>query len=147
MLLPSNGGIIVNTATPGLTVTSLMRNTPLWFKLLATPFYWYMARSSDEGSRILIWATLAGIGNKPVDVDLCDRLRGAYISGEGIVEPADVVLGESGVALGLRLWVRAISSQTQTRSQAGTPQNETIDELQKVDPIVKSILREYFPNH
>jgi hypothetical protein len=68
-----------------------------------------MARSSDEGSRILIWATLAGIDNKPADVDLCDRLRGAYISGEGIVEPADIVLGESGAALGLRLWVCAVS--------------------------------------
>ena len=57
-----------------------------------------MARSSEEGSRHLIWASIGGKDN-------IDQLRGAYISSMQVQEPSDFVISEEGKRAQTKLWV------------------------------------------
>ena len=56
------------------------------------------ARTSEEGSRQLIWACVGGKDN-------LDELRGAYISGLQVQEPSDYVISEEGQHAQAKLWV------------------------------------------
>ena len=57
-----------------------------------------MARTTEQGSRQLIWACIAGKDN-------IDQLRGAYISSMHVQEPSDFVIGEEGQRAQTKLWV------------------------------------------
>ena len=57
-----------------------------------------MARSTEQGSRQLIWACIGGKGN-------IDELRGAYISSMQVQEPSDSVVSEEGKLAQTKLWV------------------------------------------
>ena len=57
-----------------------------------------LARTSEQGSRQLIWACIGG-------KDSIDQLRGAYISSMQIQEPSDVVVSEEGKRAQTKLWV------------------------------------------
>ena len=56
------------------------------------------ARTSEQGSRQLIWACIGGKGK-------IDQLRGAYISSMQIQEPSDFVVNEEGKRVQTKLWV------------------------------------------
>jgi retinol dehydrogenase-12 len=57
-----------------------------------------LARTTEQGSRQLIWACIGGKDN-------IDQLRGAYISSMQIREPSDFVVGEEGKRAQTKLWV------------------------------------------
>ena len=57
-----------------------------------------MARSTEHGSRQLIWACIGGKDN-------IDELRGAYISSMQVQEPSDSVVSEEGKLAQTKLWV------------------------------------------
>jgi hypothetical protein len=57
------------------------------------------ARTSEEGSRQLVWAA---IGAPEAGVD---DLRGAYINLSRVDEPGDFVLGDKGEKWENKLWV------------------------------------------
>ena len=57
-----------------------------------------LARTSEQGSRQLIWASIGGKDN-------VDQLRGAYISSMQIQEPSDFVVTEEGKHAQTKLWV------------------------------------------
>ena len=57
-----------------------------------------MARTSEQGSRQLIWACIGGKDN-------IDQLRGAYISSMEVREPSDFVVSEEGKRAQTKLWV------------------------------------------
>ena len=57
-----------------------------------------MARTSEEGSRQLIWACIGGMDN-------IDQLRGAYINSMQVQEPSDFVISEEGKHAQTKLWV------------------------------------------
>lgn len=57
-----------------------------------------LARTTEEGSRQLIWAA---IGHE----DKKDELHGAYISFAEVSEPSDFVLSEQGKFAQDKLWV------------------------------------------
>ena len=81
--------IVVNAVNPGFCHSELTRNRAgigAWFT-------WFMkillARSTEQGSRQLIWACIGGKEN-------IDQLRGAYISSMRVKEPSDFVVTEDG---------------------------------------------------
>ena len=90
--------LIVNSVNPGFCYSTLRRN----ITGLGAWFFWLMelalARTSEQGSRQLIWACIGGKDN-------IDRLRGAYISSMQIQEPSDLVVNEEGKRIQTRLWV------------------------------------------
>ena len=90
--------LIVNTVDPGFCYSALRRHITglrawyMWLMELA------LARSSEQGSRQLIWASIGGKDN-------IDQLRGAYISSMQIQEPSDFVISEEGKRAQTKLWV------------------------------------------
>ena len=57
-----------------------------------------LARTTEQGSRQLIWACIGGKDN-------IDRLRGTYISSMHVQEPSDSVVSEEGKRAQNKLWV------------------------------------------
>ena len=94
----SDKHIIVNTVNPGYCLSNL-RST---FTGLRAWLDWMrekaFARTSEEGSRQLIWAAVGG-------EDQLDQMRGAYISIAQISEASDFVISEEGKACQDKLWV------------------------------------------
>ena len=90
--------LIVNTVNPGFCYSALRRNVtglrawPMWLMELV------LARTSEQGSRQLIWACIGGKDN-------IDQLRGAYISSTQVREPSDFVVNEEGKRAQTKLWV------------------------------------------
>ena len=87
--------IIVNTVNPGFCHSSLTRHISglgMWLSKLI------LARSSEQGSRQLIWASIGGKDN-------IDQLHGAYISSMQVREPSDFVISEEGRRAQTILWV------------------------------------------
>jgi len=74
-----------------------------------------LARTTEQGSRQLIWACIGGKDN-------IDQLRGAYISSMQVREPSDSVVSEEGKRAQAKLW------------------DALIDELVKKDPSVREIV-------
>ena len=90
--------LIVNSVNPGFCYSSLRTNysgTSAWFNWLMEIL---LARTSEQGSRQLIWACVGGKDN-------IDELRGAYVSGMKIQEPSDFVISEEGKHAQTKLWV------------------------------------------
>ena len=90
--------VIVNTVNPGFCHSELARNITgleAWFTWLMKIL---MARSTEQGSRQLIWACIGGKDN-------IDQLRGAYISSMQVREPSDSVVREKGQRTQTKLWV------------------------------------------
>ena len=58
-----------------------------------------LARSTEEGSRQLVWAAVGGAGRE-------FELRAGYVSKANLQEVSDYVLSDEGAAVQTRLWVR-----------------------------------------
>lgn len=59
-----------------------------------------LARSSEEGSRELVYAAVGGTEDE-------DALRGAFTNLQHVQEASDFVIGEVGKETQKRVWVRA----------------------------------------
>jgi NAD(P)-dependent dehydrogenase (short-subunit alcohol dehydrogenase family) len=90
--------VIVNTVNPGFCHSELLRST----KGVGAWFIWLLklllARTTEQGSRQLIWACIGGKDN-------IEQLRGAYISSMHVKEPSDSVVSEEGKRAQAKLWV------------------------------------------
>ena len=90
--------LIVNTVDPGFCHSELARHITgvaawnMWLRKLL------LARTTEQGSRQLIWACIGGKDN-------IDQLRGAYISSMQVREPSDCVVSEEGKGAQAKLWV------------------------------------------
>jgi len=110
--------LIVNAVDPGLCHSELARNVTgtrawsLWLMKLL------LARTTEQGSRQLIWACIGGKDN-------IDQLHGAYISSMQVREPSDSVVSEEGKDAQAKLW------------------DALIDELVKKDSSVREIVEKY----
>ena len=97
--------VIVNTVNPGLCHSELSRNDTgldAWIMWLMKKF---LARTTEEGGRQLIWACIGGKDN-------VEQLRGAYISSMHVQEPSDFVISEEGKLAQTKLWVNNYLSYT-----------------------------------
>ncbi|PPQ75648.1 hypothetical protein CVT24_010591 [Panaeolus cyanescens] len=92
-----NQPLVVNAVCPGYCYSNLRRN----FTGVRAIVDWLMervlARTTEEGSRQLVWAALA-------KQDAPDQLRGAYISSMNSVEPSDFVVSQAGAEFQDKLW-------------------------------------------
>ena len=91
--------IIVNTVNPGFCHSALRRNVKGLIALPLRLWELIMARSTEKGSRQLIWACIGGKDN-------IDELRGAYISSMHVQESSDFVVSEEGKLAQTKLWVK-----------------------------------------
>ncbi|KAG6856448.1 hypothetical protein H0H87_004413 [Tephrocybe sp. NHM501043] len=108
--------VIVNGVNPGFCISELARGLS---GLAATLFHLVqkvVARTSEQGSRQLIYAAVEGQDN-------LDQLRGAYISNTRVSEASDYAIGKHD--LQDRLW------------------GEVIDILGKLDPHIGGVVDSY----
>jgi NAD(P)-dependent dehydrogenase (short-subunit alcohol dehydrogenase family) len=110
--------IIVSTVNPGFCYSAIRKSFTGTKALLNWIMESLLARTSEQGSRQLIWACIGGKDN-------VDGLRGAYISSMEIREPSDSVVSEEGKRAQTILW------------------DALIDEVAKGDPSVLEILKKY----
>lgn len=61
-----------------------------------------LARTTEEGSRDLVWAAIGGAGRE-------FELRGGYVNNATIKEVSDYALSDEGAVVQTRLWVRGLS--------------------------------------
>jgi retinol dehydrogenase 12 len=90
--------LIVNSVNPGFCSSSLLRNFSGSRAWLIWVYQMLLARTSEQGSRQLIWACVSKKDN-------VDELRGAYVSAMKIQEPSDFVVNEEGKRAQTKLWV------------------------------------------
>jgi NAD(P)-dependent dehydrogenase (short-subunit alcohol dehydrogenase family) len=90
--------IIVNTVDPGYCHSDLARHTTGLTAWAAWLLKQLLARSTEQGSRQLIWACIGGKDN-------IDQLHGTYISSMRVLEPSDFVVSEEGKRAQTKLWV------------------------------------------
>ncbi|TFK24418.1 NAD(P)-binding protein [Coprinopsis marcescibilis] len=112
-----NTPVIVNSACPGYCYSELRRNIVGIKGLIFRIMDWFLAWTSEEGSRQIIWATLAGKENP-------DSMRGTFCSGMAVLETSDYTISSEGLKAQEMLW------------------NNLIEELSRVDPNVSVILKD-----
>ena len=101
--LPANSPVIVTAVNPGFCKSQLGRYTsPVRFMILRIMAA-LLARTTEEGSRQLVWAAVGGAGRE-------FELRGGYVNRADLHEVSDYALSDEGTAVQTRLWVRDMFS-------------------------------------
>ncbi|VDC06484.1 unnamed protein product [Peniophora sp. CBMAI 1063] len=93
--------IVAVVVNPGYCVSALRRNLPAGAQFGARVMEIIIGRSTEEGSRMLVWA---GVGNEGRE----DELRGAYVNLCRIEEPSDFVISKVGQDVQRRLWAESV---------------------------------------
>ena len=90
--------MIVTSANPGYCKSELRRNFPFALRIIDTIREALLARTTEEGSRQLVWAAVGGAGRE-------FELRGGYVSMANLQEVSDYTLSDEGAVVQTRLWV------------------------------------------
>jgi hypothetical protein len=135
--LPANSPVIVIAVNPGFCKSQLMRHLPLPFRIISGIVKSFLARTTEEGSRQLMWAAIGGAGRE-------FELRGAFVNKADLQEVSDYALSDEGAVVQTRIWVRDTSSHNHwTRSVTErTFQDESVEILSRVDPKFENNVRE-----
>jgi hypothetical protein len=96
--LPASSPVIVTIANPGYCKSELLRNFPFALRMLEAIGKALLARTTEEGSRQLVWAAVGGAGRE-------FELRGGYVSMANLQEVSDYALSDEGAVVQTRLWV------------------------------------------
>jgi len=104
--LPANSPVIVTAVNPGYCKSELRRHLPFVIRMCDRVIEALLARTSEEGSRQLLWAAIGGVGRE-------FELRGGYVSQADLQEVSDYVLSDEGAVVQTRLWVRDMFSPSQ----------------------------------
>ncbi len=106
--LPANSPVVVTAVNPGYCKSELRRHLPFVIRIFDRIMEAMLARTTEEGSRQLLWAALGGAGRE-------FELRGAYVSMANVQEVSDYALSDEGAAVQTRVWVgRYIHSSQET---------------------------------
>ena len=97
--LPANSPVIVTAVNPGYCKSQLRRHLSFFVSVLDSIMEAFLARTSEEGSRQLVWAAIGGAGRE-------FELRGSYVNKSNFQEVSDYALSDEGAAVQTRLWVR-----------------------------------------
>jgi retinol dehydrogenase 12 len=92
--------VIVTAVNPGLCKSQLIRNQPFHVRIIAAISLALIGRTTEEGSRQLVWAAVGGVGRE-------FELRGGYVSKGDLQEVSDYVLSDEGAVVQTRRWVRS----------------------------------------
>ena len=90
--------LIVNAVNPGFCQSAFRRNWKGLNAWLVWPMEIFLARTTEQGSRQLIWACIGGKDN-------VEELRGAYISSMQVRESSDFAVSEEGNRAQTKIWV------------------------------------------
>jgi retinol dehydrogenase 12 len=96
--LPANSPVIVTAVNPGYCRSQLKRNLSFTYRILFSIMNVLLARTTEEGSRQLVWAAVGGAGRE-------SELRGGFVSNANLREVSDYVLSDEGTVVQTRLWV------------------------------------------
>jgi retinol dehydrogenase-12 len=97
--LPANSPVIVTAVNPGFCKSQLGRNLSPVYRMVGKMIQALLARTTEEGSRQLVWGTVGGVGRE-------FELRGGYVNMANLEEVSDYALSDEGAALQTRLWAR-----------------------------------------
>jgi len=97
--LPANSPVVVNAVNPGYCKSHLRRNLSFPLRVLDRLMEALIARTTEEGSRQLVWAAIGGAGRE-------FELRGGYVSMANLEEVSDYALSDEGAVVQTRIWVR-----------------------------------------
>jgi retinol dehydrogenase 12 len=95
--------VIVTAVNPGFCKSQLIRNQAFHVRVIAAIAMALIARSTEEGSRQLVWAAVGGVGRE-------FELRGGYVNKADLQEVSDYVLSDEGAVVQTRIWVRAYNA-------------------------------------
>lgn len=104
-------------------------------RLLMTVTEAIVARSTEVGSRNLVWAATGGVGRE-------SELRGGYVSTANLSGVSDYALSDEGTMVQTRIWVRELSHDNWTRTDSIIFQDESVEILSGVEPKFESSLRD-----
>ena len=96
--LPANSPVIVTAVNPGYCKSQLTRHTSLINRIFLKIMEVSLARTTEEGSRQLVWAAVGGVGRE-------FELRGGYVSMANLEEVSDYALSDEGAVVQTRVWV------------------------------------------
>ena len=96
--LPANSPVIVTAVNPGYCKSQLGRHPTPFYRMLDQIMEALLARTTEEGSRQLVWAAVGGAGRE-------FDLRGGYVNKANLEEVSDYALSDEGSAVQARLWV------------------------------------------
>jgi len=113
--LPANSPVIVTAVNPGYCKSQLGRHFPFALRIFTVIGEALLARTTEEGSRQLVWAAVGGAGRE-------FELRGGYVSMANLEEVSDYALSDEGAVVQTRLW------------------DESVEILSRVDPKFESTL-------
>jgi retinol dehydrogenase-12 len=96
--LPANSPVIVTAVNPGFCKSQLGRYLSPVHRFFLKTMHALLARTTEEGSRQLVWAAVGGAGRE-------FELRGGYVSMANLQEVSDYALSDEGAVVQTRLWV------------------------------------------
>jgi retinol dehydrogenase-12 len=89
----ANQKVIINVIDPGFCKSSLSRDARGMMFVMFTVFKFFLARSTEEGSRTIVAAAAAG-----------EESHGKYMSSCVVTPPSEWVRSEEGKKTGDRVW-------------------------------------------
>ncbi|KAF8625040.1 hypothetical protein AX17_006954 [Amanita inopinata Kibby_2008] len=105
--------LITNCVNPGFCYSELRRNISGFRAFMSTVMEKFLAFTTEQGSRQLVWAALGGD-------DKDEKLHGAYISRSQAEEPSDFVLSEQGQKMQGKLWIEIMEILSKIDSRVTT---------------------------
>ncbi|KAH9965253.1 hypothetical protein BC827DRAFT_1265279 [Russula dissimulans] len=111
--LPINSPVIVISVNPGYCKSQLRRNLPLPVRMFAKGMEAVLARTTEEGSRQLLWAAIGGTGREFV-------LRGGYVNKANLQEVSDYVLSDEGAVVQTRIWEESVEILSRVEPRFGS---------------------------
>jgi len=99
--LPANSPVIVTAINPGYCKSQLRRHLPFPLYIFDRILEAFLARTTEEGSRDLVWAAIGGAGRE-------FELRGGYVSSANLKEVSDYALSDEGAVVQTRLWDESV---------------------------------------
>lgn len=124
--LPDNTPVVVNAAHPGYCVSTFSSEWPWYLRFQEGILSRFVARSTDQGASVLVWAATAGSTTaEEAQFGLPNPLHGAYVVDAQIGNPSQYARGKEGRQAQDRVW------------------EETIAVLREVDPKIGPIVDEY----
>jgi hypothetical protein len=134
--------VVVDSVDPGLCLSNFRNNLKGGFGGLFDIINFFMelifARTTEEGSRQLVYAALA---KTP------DEMRGKFVSFANTREPSDFVIGPLGKRAEDKLWVSSILLASDVTGMAiHVCQADTVSILSEASPEAGAIFKEYLSN-
>jgi hypothetical protein len=131
--------VIVDSVSPGFCHSTLRREFRGLNGMLIRVMERILCRETSEGAKTIVWAALGG----HEDPATLQKLRGGYSSDCKVMEVSDFVLSKEGQEAESRIWVSTLLHGILPCLPRLFCQVETLQILEKADPRVGVVARQY----